>query len=78
VQLRWLGPKKGVLHMATGALVNAVWDLWAKQAGRPLWQLLAEMPTGELVAAVDFHHIRDALTPTRSGTSTRRSPTWRF
>jgi L-fuconate dehydratase len=63
VQLRWLGPEKGVLHMATGALVNAVWDLWAKQAGRPLWRLLAEMPTAELVAAVDFRHINDALTP---------------
>jgi L-fuconate dehydratase len=63
VQLRWLGPEKGVLHMATGALVNAVWDLWAKQAGKPLWRLLAEMPTPELLAAVDFHHISDALTP---------------
>jgi L-fuconate dehydratase len=63
VQLRWLGPEKGVLHMATGALVNAVWDLWAKQAGKPLWRLLAEMPTPELLAAVDFHHINDALTP---------------
>jgi L-fuconate dehydratase len=62
-QLRWLGPEKGVLHMATGALVNAVWDLWAKQAGKPLWRLLAEMPTAELVAAIDFQHIRDALTP---------------
>ncbi|HEY0536529.1 MAG TPA: enolase C-terminal domain-like protein [Actinoplanes sp.] len=63
VQLRWLGPEKGVLHMATGALVNAVWDLWAKQAGTPLWRLLAEMPTSSLVAAVDFHHIGDAISP---------------
>jgi L-fuconate dehydratase len=62
-QLRWLGPEKGVIHMATGALVNAVWDLRAKMAGRPLWRLLAEMPTDELVACVDFHHITDALTP---------------
>jgi L-fuconate dehydratase len=62
-QLRWLGPEKGVIHMATGALVNAVWDLRAKVAGRPLWRLLAEMPTDELVACVDFHHITDALTP---------------
>jgi L-fuconate dehydratase len=62
-QLRWLGPEKGVLHMATGALVNAVWDLWAKQAGRPLWRFLAEMPTPALLAAVDFQHIKDALTP---------------
>jgi L-fuconate dehydratase len=63
VQLRWLGPEKGVIHMATGALVNAVWDLRAKRAGVPLWQLLAELPTAELVANVDFHHISDALTP---------------
>jgi L-fuconate dehydratase len=63
VQLRWLGPEKGVIHMATGALVNAVWDLRAKLAGKPMWQLLAELPTAELVASVDFHHITDALTP---------------
>ncbi|SNT30848.1 L-fuconate dehydratase [Asanoa hainanensis] len=62
-QLRWLGPEKGVIHMATGAVVNAVWDLRAKAAGLPLWQLLAEMPTDELVANVDFHHITDALMP---------------
>ena len=63
VQLRWLGPEKGVIHMATGALVNAVWDLRAKVAGKPMWQLLAEMPAAELVANVDFHHIVDAITP---------------
>ena len=62
-QLRWLGPEKGVIHMATGALVNAVWDLRAKVAGVPLWRLLAEMPTDELVACVDFRHLTDALTP---------------
>ncbi|MFC7545659.1 enolase C-terminal domain-like protein [Plantactinospora sp. GCM10030261] len=62
-QLRWLGPEKGVIHMATGALVNAVWDLRAKLAGQPLWRLLADMSTAELVASVDFHHITDALTP---------------
>ncbi|MEH1101366.1 enolase C-terminal domain-like protein [Micromonospora sp. CPCC 205561] len=63
VQLRWLGPEKGVIHMATGALVNAVWDLRAKLAGKPMWQLLAELPTEELVASIDFHHITDAITP---------------
>jgi L-fuconate dehydratase len=63
VQLRWLGPEKGALHMATGALVNAVWDLRAKVAGKPMWQLLAEMSTADLVACVDFRHIDDALTP---------------
>ncbi|AGZ43318.1 enolase C-terminal domain-like protein [Actinoplanes friuliensis] len=62
-QLRWLGPEKGVIAMASGALINAVWDLRAKCAGAPLWQLLAEMSTEELVACVDFHHISDALTP---------------
>jgi L-fuconate dehydratase len=62
-QLRWLGPEKGVIHMATGAVVNAVWDLRAKVAGKPMWRLLAEMPTEDLVACVDFHHITDALTP---------------
>src|SRR5262245_36036819 len=61
-QLRWLGPAKGVIHMATGAVVNAVWDLRAKLAGLPLWRLLAEMPAEELVRCVDFHHITDALT----------------
>ena len=62
-QLRWVGPEKGVIHMATGALVNAVWDLRAKLAGKPMWRLLAEMPAEELVRCVDFHHISDALTP---------------
>jgi L-fuconate dehydratase len=62
-QLRWIGPEKGVIHMAAGAVVNAVWDLRAKLAGVPLWRLLAEMPTAELVASIDFHHITDALTP---------------
>jgi L-fuconate dehydratase len=63
VQLRWLGPEKGAIHMASGALVNAVWDLRARLAGVPLWRLLAEMPAAELVACVDFHHISDAITP---------------
>jgi L-fuconate dehydratase len=63
VQLRWLGPEKGVIHMATGALVNAVWDLRAKLAGVPVWRLLAELPAAELVRSIDFHHISDALTP---------------
>jgi L-fuconate dehydratase len=63
VQLRWLGPEKGVIHMATGAIVNAVWDLRARLAGKPLWRLLAEMPAADLVACVDFRHIRDALSP---------------
>src|SRR5262245_17961111 len=62
VQLRWLGPEKGVIAMAAGALINAAWDLRAKLAGKPMWRLLAEMPAEELVASVDFGHISDALT----------------
>jgi L-fuconate dehydratase len=63
VQLRWLGPEKGVIHMATGALVNAVWDLRARAAGMPMWRYLASLSSSQLVAEIDFHHIVDALTP---------------
>jgi L-fuconate dehydratase len=62
-QLRWLGPEKGVIHMAIGALVNALWDLRAKRAGLPLWQLLSRLSPEELVALVDFRYLTDALTP---------------
>jgi L-fuconate dehydratase len=62
-QLRWLGPEKGVMHMAIGAVVNALWDLKAKRAGLPLWQLLAGMSPAELVELVDFRYLHDALTP---------------
>jgi L-fuconate dehydratase len=61
-QLRWLGPEKGVVHLATAALVNAVWDLYAKVEGKPLWKLLADMSPEQLVACVDFRYIDDALT----------------
>ncbi|MFI5908398.1 enolase C-terminal domain-like protein [Dactylosporangium sp. NPDC051541] len=61
-QIRWLGPEKGVVHMAAGGLVNAVWDLAARRAGRPLWQLLASLSPEALVAQVDFRYLRDALT----------------
>ena len=61
-QLRWLGPEKGVMHMAIGAVVNALWDLKAKRAGLPLWQLLAAMTPEELVELVDFRYLTDALT----------------
>ncbi len=61
--LRWIGPEKGVIHLATAALVNAVWDLWAKAEGKPLWKLLADMPAEQLVACIDFRYITDALTP---------------
>jgi L-fuconate dehydratase len=62
-QLRWIGPEKGAIHLATGAVVNAVWDLWAKTEGKPVWQLLADMSPEELVRCIDFRYITDALTP---------------
>jgi L-fuconate dehydratase len=62
-QFRWLGPEKGVIHLACGALINAVWDLYAKSEGKPLWRLLAEMSPEQLVACVDFRYIDDAISP---------------
>jgi len=62
-QLRWLGPHKGAIHMAAGAIVNAAWDLYARREGKPLWRLLAEMSPTQLVSLVDFRYLRDALTP---------------
>lgn len=62
-QLRWLGPEKGIIHLATGAVVNAVWDLYAKTEGKPLWKLLADMTPEQLVACIPFRYITDALTP---------------
>jgi L-fuconate dehydratase len=61
-QFRWLGPEKGVIHLAAGALINAVWDLYAKAEGKPLWRLLGEMPAEQLIMAIDFRYIDDALT----------------
>ncbi|WP_420013073.1 L-fuconate dehydratase [Tateyamaria sp.] len=61
-QLRWIGPDKGAIHLATGALVNAVWDLLAKEAGKPVWQLVADMPPEEIVRLVDFRYMTDVLT----------------
>jgi len=62
-QLRWLGPEKGVIHLALAAIVNAVWDLYGKAEGKPVWKLLADMTPAQLVSCIDFHHITDALTP---------------
>ena len=62
-QLRWLGPEKGILHMATGALINAVWDLWAKREGKPMWKHLADLSPEQIVSAIDFTYITDVLTP---------------
>ena len=60
-QLRWLGPEKGVMHMAIGAVLNAAWDLASRRAGMPLWQYIASLSPVELVDQVDFRHISDAL-----------------
>lgn len=65
-QLRWIGPDKGAIHLATGAVVNAVWDLWAKSEGKPVWQLVADMSPAELVRCIDFRYISDCITPTEA------------
>lgn len=62
-QLRWIGPDKGAIHLATGAVVNAVWDLWAKAQGKPVWRLVADMSPEELVRCIDFRYITDCITP---------------
>jgi len=71
-QLRWIGPEKGVIHLATAAVVNAAWDLFAKTAGKPLWKLIVDMTPEELVALVDFRYISDALPPERALDRLRR------
>jgi L-fuconate dehydratase len=62
-QLRWVGPEKGVIHLATAALVNAMWDLYAKMEGKPLWKLLVDMTPEQIVSCIPFNYITDALTP---------------
>ena len=62
-QLRWIGPEKGVIHLATGAVVNAVWDLWARAEGKPLWRLIGDMRPEEIVRLIDFRYITDCITP---------------
>jgi len=61
-QLRWIGPDKGAIHLATGAVVNAVWDLWAKREGKPLWRLVADFSPEDLVRAIDFRYLGDCIT----------------
>lgn len=61
-QLRWLGPEKGVVHMAMGAVMNAVWDLWARTEGKPIWRLLTEFTPEQFVACIDFRYLGDVLT----------------
>uniref|UniRef100_A0A8P4K459 Enolase superfamily member 1 n=1 Tax=Dicentrarchus labrax TaxID=13489 RepID=A0A8P4K459_DICLA len=61
-QMRWLGPEKGVTHLATAAVLNAVWDLWARAEGKPLWKLLVDMDPKQIVSCIDFRYITDVLT----------------
>lgn len=61
--LRWIGPEKGVIHLALGAVVNAIWDLWAKELGKPVWRIVADMSPEEFVQCIDFRYITDAITP---------------
>jgi len=62
-QLRWIGPEKGVIHLALGAVVNAIWDLWAKSLNKPVWRIVADMTPEEFVQCIDFRYITDAITP---------------
>ncbi|HET9177602.1 MAG TPA: L-fuconate dehydratase [Terriglobia bacterium] len=72
-QLRWIGPEKGAIHLATGALVNAVWDLYAKAERKPIWKLLLDMTPEQLISTIDFRYITDALTPEESLDILRRN-----
>lgn len=62
-QLRWVGPEKGVIHLGLSACVNALWDLWARYANKPVWKLVADMSPEEFVKCIDFRYILDAITP---------------
>src|SRR5437879_9404470 len=74
-QLRWIGPEKGAIHLAAAALINAVWDLYAKVEGKPLWKLLADMSPEQLVACIDFRYIDDVLAPAEALAILRRNET---
>jgi L-fuconate dehydratase len=65
-QLRWLGPEKGVMHMAVGAVVNAAWDMAARRAAKPVWRFIADMTPEEIVSCIDFRYMRDALEPSEA------------
>jgi L-fuconate dehydratase len=72
-QVRWLGPEKGAVHLAAGALVNALWDLYARHEGKPVWKLLVDMSPEQLVSCIPFRHITDALTPDEATEILRRN-----
>ena len=73
-QLRWLGPEKGILHMATGALLNAVWDLRARREGKPLWKLLVDLSPEELVSSLDFSYVTDPFRLSRGAGALKLEP----
>src|SRR5438132_4048575 len=58
-QLRWLGPEKGVIHLALAAVINAIWDLWAKSVGKPVWKLVADLTPEQFISLIDFRHLQD-------------------
>ncbi|MEQ8762796.1 MAG: L-fuconate dehydratase [Planctomycetota bacterium] len=62
-QLRWIGPEKGAVHLALAAVINAIWDLWAKSEGKPVWKLLVDLTPEQLVSCLDFRYVTDVLTP---------------
>jgi L-fuconate dehydratase len=70
-QLRWLGPEKGVIHLALAAVINAIWDLWAKSLEKPVWKLVADLRPEQFISLIDFRHIRDVLTPDEALASLR-------
>src|SRR6266849_4336992 len=72
-QLRWVGPEKGVIHLATAAVVNAVWDLYGRAKGKPLWKLLVDMSPEQIVSCIPFSYITDALTPAEALEILRRN-----
>jgi len=65
-QMRWLGPEKGVVHLAAAAIINAIWDLWGKQSGKPVWRLVADLEPEALLRALDLRHITDAIAPSEA------------
>ena len=65
-QLRWIGPEKGVIHLAAAAVINAVWDLWARGQQKPVWQAICDLPVDQFVSCVDFRYLTDALTPNQA------------
>ena len=71
-QLRWIGPEKGAIHLATAAVVNALWDLWAKLERKPLWKLLSDLTPAQIVELVDWRYLTDALTPDEALASLER------